>query len=416
MFGIHISLPPFIGNAVKAAGRAVHSATHVISQGAGIIGNGIGKIPVVGSPLKATFDLTIGSSLKLADSVANGDRVDQAVLNNLKENIANAKTVAPYAQSVVSFVPGVGQGVSGVIGASLALANGQNIGDAVVTGIKQAAPGGPIGQAAFTVGLGALHGDRIETIALGVLPIPDSAKDAVSAGLDVAHKIASGQRVDEVLVQEAYSKLPSMAQKAVDVARGKVGFANAVVNESLKMVPGDAGKALKIGMAVGHAKNLQEAIKTVATSPDTLGKLADVGKVASAKNPVIAGAANVAGVGVNGFHIGMGLMKHSGVTPRILLDMRKGLVDDDKRGFDLAVATHVGMVTNKAPRLKDPKARAGFYMTMGMRGARPQTKARMMREIAKHPEAKKGATLAIIQVADDRSGLWYKIKKFVGLV
>jgi hypothetical protein len=422
MFGIHIhiSVPPFFTNAIKAAGKGIHAATHLVSAGAGIISDGIGKVPFVGPGLHGVFELTIGNSLKLADSIANGDRVDQAVLNNLKQNIASAKAVAPYVQSVISFVPGVGQAgalVSGVIGASVALAEGRNITDEISKAIRVAIPGGPVMDAAYKVGIGAMHGDRIDTIALSAMPIPDKAKEAVASGLQVANKLASGQRVDTVLVDTALSKLPPTAQKAVSIARGKGGnVAELVADASLKLVPAAERKALVIGMAVGHAKKLQKAINTVANSPIVVNKISNYGKLLAKTNPVITSASKLAGAGVGGFNVGMGLMGHKDVSPKILLSMRKGLTAVDRKGFDLALATHVGMVTKVAPpNLKTPAEKAGYYATNGMRGASVGMKTAMMTEIAKSPQAKLGATQAIITIADTRTGLWHKVKQLLGL-
>lgn len=64
----------------------------------------------------------------------------------------------PYAQAVLSFVPGIGTGVSAALGAASALAQGQSITDAALAAARGALPGGPVAQTAFDVGLSIAKG------------------------------------------------------------------------------------------------------------------------------------------------------------------------------------------------------------------------------------------------------------------
>ena len=107
MFGIHIKIPTFIVNAAKTAGRAAHSVTHIASVATGEIGKGLGEIPVVGGAVKGVYNLSIGGPIKFANEIASGARVDKAALRHLKSQLADVKAVAPYAQTVLSLVPGV---------------------------------------------------------------------------------------------------------------------------------------------------------------------------------------------------------------------------------------------------------------------------------------------------------------------
>jgi hypothetical protein len=70
-------------------------------------------------------------------------------VDNFKGQIADIKTIAPYAAQVVTFVPGVGQGVGAAMAAATALASGQPLSAAVLNGIKGAIPGGQLAQSAF---------------------------------------------------------------------------------------------------------------------------------------------------------------------------------------------------------------------------------------------------------------------------
>jgi hypothetical protein len=107
--------------------------------------------------------------------------------------------------------------VSGAIGASLALASGQNITSALKEGVKGALPGGPIAKAAFDLGEAAIQGKPIDAIALAALPIPDAQKKLVAQGLATAKDLAHGKRLDAALMNTALAALPPEARKAVTV-------------------------------------------------------------------------------------------------------------------------------------------------------------------------------------------------------
>jgi hypothetical protein len=58
---------------------------------------------------------------------------------------------APLPETWLSFVPGVGTGIS----AALALANGKRIPEAVIAAAKEAIPGGPLVRQAMDIGMKA---------------------------------------------------------------------------------------------------------------------------------------------------------------------------------------------------------------------------------------------------------------------
>jgi hypothetical protein len=156
---------------------------------------------------------------------------------------------------VISFVPGVGQGLSGAIGGAVALASGQSITQAMLAAAKGAIPGGPAAQAAFEVASGIAQGKPIDQIALNALPIPAQSKKLLQQGIGMAKDLAAGKRVDHALMDAALKALPPAAQKAV-----------------------------QIGVALGHAKSIQDAA----------GHLAAI--AAPAAGPAIAHAANLSGL------------------------------------------------------------------------------------------------------------------------
>lgn len=204
---------------VKKAVKAVSNAPKVLKQ-----------IPVVGAPAAAVTSLTL-APVKVANGVISGQRLDKIALGQLKDGVSAATTIAPYAQTVLSIVPGVGTGAAGVIGAATALAKGKPITDAVVEGIRGSLPGGPVAQAAFNAAYAGVQGKPITAVALAAVPIPDDSKKLIVAGINATRDIANGKRVDEAIVKRA-----------------------------LAVAPPDVRKALQVGMAVSQGKNLQKAV------------------------------------------------------------------------------------------------------------------------------------------------------------
>jgi hypothetical protein len=85
--------------------------------------------------------------------------------------------VLPYVQSVISFVPGVGTGISAALGAAQALADGRRIDEALVAAACGAIPGGPMAQMAFDSAWGLAHGRPVDSVVLRAL------RDRSPAGL-----------------------------------------------------------------------------------------------------------------------------------------------------------------------------------------------------------------------------------------
>jgi hypothetical protein len=206
--------------------KAVKSATGGVAS----LGKQLGKVPIVGGGLKGAFTLTIGAPFSVAHAVASGQRIDKVALGHLKSQLGAINEVAPYAQTIVQVVPGVGQGVSGAIAGALALANGKNITTALKDAVKSSLPGGPAAKAAFDLAEAAVQGKPLDAIALAALPIPDAQKKLVAQGLATAKDLAHGKRLDAALL-----------------------------NTALAALPADVKKAVTVGMAVAHGQVLQAA-------------------------------------------------------------------------------------------------------------------------------------------------------------
>lgn len=228
-----------IAHAVKGVTHAVthnaitNAAAKVANTAASYAEHAVGKIPVVG-PLANTVAHLASIPAGVAEQLAAGGRIDRVAMNSLKSALKDVKQVAPYATTVLSLVPGVGSGLSGAIGAGLALASGQNITAALEQGLRNAMPGGALAAKAFDVASAAMQGKPIDQIALAALPITPAARQALADGINVAKDLAAGKHVTQAIVDAATHQLPPQIAKAV-----------------------------QIGAAIGHAKNLQSAVGAV---------------------------------------------------------------------------------------------------------------------------------------------------------
>src|SRR6478752_634657 len=283
--------------AAKVAKVATNYAQHAVSA--------LGKIPVIGPLANAAGNLMLLPA-NTVNQLAAGDRIDRVALGSLKSALANVKAIAPYAQTVLSFVPGVGQGLSGAIGASMALAAGQSISDALLAGVKGAIPGGPLAQAAFSVASDVMQGKQITTIAINALPgLSPQAKAAMLQGLDAAKRLAKGEKVSQVVIDAALKQLPPEAQKAVqigaaigqaksiqDAARAAAGAATGLVSNVQKGVAAAAQiKALPPGIkAPAH---LVAAVHSATQARNTLANVAQQAKAGNTAAHQIATAANI---------------------------------------------------------------------------------------------------------------------------
>jgi len=214
----------------KAIKRAVSKVVNTAKAAANTVARNVARIPVLGKAINAASSLMLLPAAAAAQLV-QGRRIDHIAIDQLKSAVQNARTVAPYVQTVISVVPGVGTGLSAGLGGALALAEGQSITQAVEAAVKSSIPGGPLAQAAFSVASGAMQGKPIDQIAINALPISNQQKELLHRGLMAAKDLAAGKRVDTVLLDQAVQTLPPQLRKAV-----------------------------QIGTAIGHAKNLQNAL------------------------------------------------------------------------------------------------------------------------------------------------------------
>lgn len=223
------------GSIAHAASSVAKKATKVV-HGAQ---NQLSKVPVVGKGLKAVSTLAL-SPYDVAANIVAGQRIDKAVVNHFKTQLGAIRDVAPYVQTIISFVPGIGNGISGAMGAAIALAQGKPITEVMIAAARGALPGGPLAAAAFDAAHAAIRGQSISDIALAAVPLPPEQKDILRQSLIVAKDIANGKRVDKILLDR--------------------------VNANLKKLPGDVQRAAQVGIALGQGQNIQKTLVKAATS------------------------------------------------------------------------------------------------------------------------------------------------------
>lgn len=247
-----------IAKAVKSVAKAV--VPKVVQKAASAVVNvakkaatAITKIPILGDIIKATGTLALLPA-NATKALIEGRRIDRIAVDQFKGALSSVKTLAPYVQTVVSFVPGLGTGISAGLGGALALASGQSISEAMLAAAKGAIPGGPAAQAAFSVASDVMQGRPIATIAINALPISPQAKTALAQGLQAAKDIAAGKNV-----------------------------ATSVLDNAVKTLPAEYQKAIQVGVALGHAKNLQQAAGAAVQGAASLATASAQGHAAAAQ-------------------------------------------------------------------------------------------------------------------------------------
>ena len=396
-FGSHIG--HFLGNAAKVAGREIGHAAHGVTSVAGKVTDAVGKIPVVGAPVhtvfSAAYHATMAPLTNTVDAAIHGKNIGKAALDTLHAEAQSVKDVAPYAKIVASMVPGVGTGVSAALGAGLALANGQKLDKALMAGAIEALPGGAaahaIASAAAASVQAAARGEKIDPKSVGgalfdSLPVPPDVKQKLAEGAHAAGTIASGKTVAPPTLQETLAKLPP-----------------------------DVRKAYQSGLALGTATVAQAHKLTELDSAAVRNKLAEAGITISKSMPALGEARKLAGSGVKGFDLALGLLgQHA--TMLDIQHIRDTLTGPDAHGFDLAVAAKVGLVAHPIRATLSPAGQAGAAIVHGMQGMTDAgAKTALMSAVTKSPSAAVGAKVALSNIAVQREPWYFRMAHALGL-
>ena len=168
-----------VEGAVKGASAAVKAGMHLVP-------------PVLRGPLEKAIHLIEKAPL-LGAAVGLVEHADSLVVSaihaqqKLMDGFAALATLHPRdaarllkegnkqltqnplwdaARTAVSFIPGLGTGVSAGMAAAAALGRGEGIKDVALSAARGAIPGGPAVLAAYDVGVGIAHGQSMTTAAL----------------------------------------------------------------------------------------------------------------------------------------------------------------------------------------------------------------------------------------------------------
>jgi hypothetical protein len=333
---VGFDLGHFLSDAGSAIGKAADGVVHAIGD-------------------SFTWPFTV------ANEVLHGQKIDHAFMDGFRQAVHSIKVLGPYVQAVVSFIPGIGTVVGAAIGGGIALAEGKPIDDVMMSAVAGAVPGGIFVKDAYEIGKAAIEKKpALGIIEQGILDmagnlgaiIPDGAKDALMAGLNMSQDTIQGVQVAEHDVEAVLSKIPDPVKKAAIREAmqpgSKVNVADVVVSSALDMIPGIDPKAktqiqhgMAIGMAMTHGKNLQEAAKKDATTPAAAQKLSHAAANIVQSDPVVAAArANLNGQGVQGFDQGIALAHTPGVTQAQLLAVRNSLGPQSDAQGNVAVTPH----------------------------------------------------------------------------
>lgn len=348
-------IPKAVGDAAGAVGHAVESVVDDIKH-----------VPVLGQAFDLAFTRVLPAGIALdilrtAEQIAGGRPINQAILDAaktrvlqtqnlgdtsirkegyanvydatrqivagkpvkgvalelLKKETAEIKKVGPYAQSVVSLVPGVGTGTAAALAAGIAISDGAPLDQVALAAVKGAIPGGPLVQAAFSAAQAAAEGQSVDQIAISALPVSPQVKQAITFTLEVAKDVAAGKRVDDAVLKRA--------------------------DQVFAIVSPEIQKALSVGLAIGVAKAMQSDIARQLT-PGAMNAIREIGQTLSHFDAVVAAARNVSASPEyqSGFDTAIGMLNARSASQKLLETMRGKLSDEAKKGFDAAAALMIG--------------------------------------------------------------------------
>lgn len=388
--------------ALTKAGNVVSSVTtnplKPVAKVTAKIGTVARKVPVVGKPLSAVVNLG-NAPVKLVAQVSSGENINQAVVNNIKEQVRAVKEIAPYAKMVVSLVPGVGTAVSAAICAGSALATGQSITDAMVAGIKGAVPGGVIAQTAFSISVDVLSGKSLNTAAVNALPLPANQKSALNTVVSLGKDLAAGKNVVKSVIAAAQKQLPADIQKALNIGIA-VGFAR---SHQKPVTQTPTRITIQGKPAPANIVNQFAAPKTANGKPSPAQQTKVEGKTIADKDPVLKAGATTLKISADlqGYYSAIGMMGHT-ATQAEISKFESTVPTAEKNGFNIGMAAVIGLkqITRTGDNLKD----FATAVAKGLNKASLPLKTAAVKTVAQTPVAK----AAIIAVAAQNKEGWLR--------
>jgi len=363
--GVHGS---WLSAVVAFAGRPFAALADVAAASLKGLADLAGQIPIIGPALHGVLLIASGP-FTFTDAVIHGARIDKALVQDLRDKLTAVREIGPYAQTILSFMPGIGTGVAAAIGAGLAIAQGRPIDEAFVEGFESALPGGPAAKAAFSMTYAAATGQNLLDAAgkagIEALGLPPEQAKLIMSGLNLVYKASQGENIPMAALEEARKHLPNdpTVRQAFDVgiaiAQGK-RLQDVALQELSNLTTGQMQQLKSVGTdliqktpAFQAARKMVEKIPTPTRFP----------QVATPSSRYVGQVAQVAKTAKDGFDFGVGLMRHGGVNENNLQAIRSQLNEDEQTGFDVAVATYQAAVTSRAATDKNiPPADAGAYL------------------------------------------------------
>lgn len=387
----------FLKKIVQTAGKVAMAPANLVAKGAS-------KIPVIGKPLAAAVNLG-NAPIALVNSVAQGERIDHAVLNNIKTQVKEVKEVAPYAKMVVSLVPGVGTAVAAAIAAGAALAEGQSITSALLEGVKGAIPGGALAQAAFSVSADLVQGKSVSDSVVNAIPMSETQKVALKTTVTLAKDLAAGKNISKPALEAAKSQLPPDVQNAINIGTA-MGFAANIQN------PGTVITETNEIWPPARVKNIQFTIpSTPMNGASPTQKLRDDGKKLADVNPVLsAGINSLSSINdKNGVWAAIGMMANN-VTEAEVNRIHSLLDKTWENGFNIGCAAVIGLKHIKltGDNVKD----FGYAVAWGLDGASDELKVAAVKTIGTNPKIQE----AVLHVAAIRKNWFYNLLAKLHLV
>jgi len=131
--------------------------------------------------------------------------------------------VARGIAMIASYVPVYGTALSMVINATVSLAEGEPVGEALVDSVGQSLPGQPASGAVYGAAVGIARGQRLDQVAF------DRTADALGLGPEISAvlktadhvlwSLASGENITDATYDTIRQQLPAEAQQGMDIAR-----------------------------------------------------------------------------------------------------------------------------------------------------------------------------------------------------
>lgn len=226
------ALASFASDASNTIASAAHDVGHFasdVAHDAGAVASALGS--VVKAASGADLITSIGTAFLQGKSLGEIFKAGAGAL------ASDVQKIAPYVESVIAVIPGIGSETASAIALGVALAEGKNITDAAIDALAAQLPGGALANEAFKaakeIAKGIVQGKPLDAIAMNFV------KDHVPAG-------PAQQALDGALAL-AHGK--SLADAGLTALSGLRAY-----------VPkGPLQNAFDSGMSLAHGQSLQQA-------------------------------------------------------------------------------------------------------------------------------------------------------------